>query len=66
MSDTTQSFLEQDARIRQLQADALLKMMDVLKRDQDIRYAPFLLVFTGIGTGAALLGAAIALVKWLH
>jgi hypothetical protein len=42
MSDATrdQAFREQDARIRQLQADALLKMMDILKRHQDIRYAP--------------------------
>jgi hypothetical protein len=65
MSDASQTFAEQNARIQQLQADALLKMMDILKREQDIRYAPFTLIFTGIGTAAALFGAAIALLKWL-
>lgn len=65
MSDTSQSFSEQNARIQQLQADAMLKLMDVLKRDQDIRYAPLTLIFTGFGTCAALFGAAIALLKWL-
>jgi hypothetical protein len=65
MSEATQSAFEQEARIRQLQADAIRKIMDVLKRDQDIRYAPFTLVFTGIGTGAALFATAIALLKWL-
>jgi len=63
MSDATDE--EYNARINQMQADIILKSMDILKRDQDIRFAPFTLVFTGIGTGAALFGAAIALLKWI-
>ena len=66
MSDATDYDLrEQEARIRQLQNDALLKALDSVKRAQDIRYAPATLVVTGIGAGAALFGAAIALLKWL-
>jgi hypothetical protein len=57
--------LEQEARIRQLQADVMLKTLDTLKRAQDIRYAPFTLLITGVGAGAALFGAAIAIVKWI-
>ena len=56
---------EQEARIRQLISDALLKELDSLKRMQDIRYAPLTLVVTGVGATAALFGAAIALLKWL-
>ncbi len=56
---------EQEARIRQLQADATLKAFDTVKRAQDIRYAPITLVVTSVGATAALFGAAIALLKWL-
>jgi len=63
MSDATDE--EYNARINQMQADIILKSMDILKRDQDIRFTPFTLVFTGIGTGAALLAAAFALLKWI-
>ena len=56
---------EQEARIRQLQADAILKALDALKRAQDIRYAPVALVATGVGAAAALFGAAIAVLKWV-
>jgi hypothetical protein len=63
MSDATDEAY--NARIRQMQAHIILKGMDILKRDQDIGFAPFTLVFTGIGTGAALFGAAIAFLKWI-
>jgi hypothetical protein len=56
MSDTTRQpdeFAERSARIQQLQADALLKIADVLKRDQDIRFAPITLLLTGVASGAA-------------
>ena len=64
MSDATNYDLrEQEARIRQLQNDAMLKALDSVKRAQDIRYALATLVVTG--AGAALFGAAVALLKWL-
>ena len=63
---------EQEARIHQLQNDALLKALDSLKRSQDINYAPLTLLATGLGAGAALVGAGAALMgamaaflKWL-
>jgi hypothetical protein len=66
MSETTERGLrEQEARIRQLTMDALLKELDSLKRAQDIRFAPWTLLATGLGAGAALFGAALALLKWL-
>ena len=66
MSDATDfDIREQEARIRQLQADAILKAFDTIKRAQDIRYAPVTLVATSVGATAALFGAAIALLKWL-
>jgi len=63
MSDATAE--ELNAQIQHMQADVMLKLMDILKRDQDIRFAPFTLLLTGIGTGATLFGAAIALLKWI-
>jgi hypothetical protein len=56
-------FAERSAKIQQLQADAMLKMFDILKRDQDIRFAPITLMLTGFGTAAAVIGATVALVK---
>jgi hypothetical protein len=58
-------FAERSAKIQQLQADAMLKLFDVLKRDQDIRFAPLTMVLTGAGAAAALIGATVALVKLL-
>jgi hypothetical protein len=37
-SPTPDEFAERAAKIQQLQADAMLKLFDVLKRDQDIRF----------------------------
>ena len=68
MSATTpqpDEFTERSARIQQLQADAMLKLFDVLKRDQDIKLAPVTLVLTGFGTAAAVIGATVALMKLL-
>jgi hypothetical protein len=66
MSDTTEATLrEQEARIRVMQNHAMLKLLDSIKRDQDIRFAPYTLIATGVGTAAALFGAAIALLKWV-
>jgi len=63
MSDATDE--EYTARIRQMEADTMLIVMDTIKRSQDIRFAPYTLALTGVGTGAALFGAAIALLKWI-
>jgi hypothetical protein len=68
MSATTpppDEFAERSARIQQLQADAMLKLFDVLKRGQDIRFAPLTMALTGAGAAAALIGATVALVKLL-
>ena len=53
-------FAERSAKIQQLQADAMLHLFDVLKRDQDIRFAPLTLLLTGAGAAAALIGATAA------
>lgn len=66
MSETTESGLqEQEARIHQLQMDVVLKALDLVKRAQDIRFAPWTLLATGLGAGAAIFGAALALFKWI-
>lgn len=56
---------EQLARIDREMADAHLAQADARKRDQDIRYAPWLVGFSGLTAGAALMGAALALFKVL-
>jgi hypothetical protein len=66
MSDTTELTLrEQEARIQLLQNDAILKALESVKRAQDIRYAPYTLIATGVGATAALFGAALAMIKWI-
>ena len=40
-------------------------MGDLVKRLQEIRFAPISLFLTAVGSVAALFGAAIALVKWI-
>ncbi len=57
--------IEQEARIFQMVNDALLKYEDAKKRQQDIRYAPFLLAASGFTAGAAAAVALTALLKWL-
>jgi hypothetical protein len=59
------ALVEKETRIRQMLADIMLKELDSVKRWQDIRYAPFLLAASGFGAGAAMLGASVALGKWL-
>jgi hypothetical protein len=63
--DMRRAVREQEARIRQLQTDAVLKGYESLKRAQDIKLAPMTLLATGVGATAALFGAAIALLKWI-
>jgi hypothetical protein len=66
MSDFTDlSVREQEARIRQLQADAMLKALDSVKRAQDIRFGPLTLLASSVAATAALFGAAIAFLKWV-
>ncbi len=51
---------ERHALIEKLQAEAMLMTLDRFKRGQDIAFAPFTLLATGIGAGAALLAAGTA------
>ncbi len=57
-------FAERSAKIQQLQADAMLKLFDVLKRDQDIRFAPLTMLLTGFD-GRCCHWCAVALVELL-
>jgi hypothetical protein len=57
MSDTT----EQEIRIGKMVSEILLITEDTLKRRQEIRMAPWTMALTGMGAGAALLGAGAAL-----
>jgi hypothetical protein len=66
MSVESKNAEEQQARITQLQMDAMLKLLETVKCNQDIRYAPFTLFFTGIGVVTGIFAAALALLKWLH
>jgi hypothetical protein len=56
---------EQEARIRQLLADELLKETEARKRWQDFQHAPIALAATCFGAGAALVTALVALLKWI-
>ncbi len=66
MSEYTEAdMLEQQARILQLQKDAILKEWEAVRKAQEIRLTPVTLVITSVGTVAAIFGAAAALLKWL-
>ncbi len=43
----------------------LLKLLDSVKRYQDIQIAPLTMLATGAGATAALIGAGVAIAKWL-
>ncbi len=67
MSEATDASLrEHEERIRQLQADVMLKLLDSLKRSLDIKLAPITLLATTAGATAALIGAVAVLAKLLH
>jgi len=64
---------EQAARIEQIRTETWkmttetrLLIEDAIKRRQHIRFAPLVLVFTGMGTATALIGAGAALAIALH
>ena len=57
---------ERHARMGRLIAHAILALTDTRKRDQDIRYAPWVLLAAGAGASAALIGAIVAVLKWLQ
>jgi hypothetical protein len=67
MSDTLtpEERQERQARIDQLIANSILMATDTQKRQQDIRYAPYTLLATGIGAGAALMAALATLLAFL-
>ena len=54
---------EQFARIDQIQADIGQKLAGADRTRQEIRFAPFTLVFTGLGAGAAIFAAGAAFAK---
>jgi hypothetical protein len=56
---------EKRVRIEQLRADIELKMLDRLKRDQDILFEPWKLGLAGVTAGAAIVGATAAVLKLL-
>jgi hypothetical protein len=64
--------IEQEARIEQMMAETRKMTMETrllieeaTKRRQD-RFAPLILLFTGMGTATALIGAGAALAVALH
>lgn len=66
MTETTiMQTTETEAKIIQLLADAMLKDVERIKRLQDIKFAPITLVLTGAASAAALIGAGVALTKWI-
>ncbi|WP_428484904.1 hypothetical protein [Rhodopila sp.] len=65
MNGTTERAIrEQEARIRLLENDAMLKALESVRRTQETRYDPHTLIATGVGIAAALFGVAVALLKW--
>ncbi len=67
---TAEERLERQARFEHLIAGAILMATDTQKRQQDIRFAPYTLLATGVGAGVALMAGAtafgVALFKWLQ
>lgn len=55
--------MEQEVKFRETLARIDLSLADRDQKRQMMQFAPWQLMFTGIGAGAALLAAAITLVK---
>lgn len=62
---TTMQDAEQKARIIEMVSNAEARMAEQLKARRDYELAPLQLLITGIGVGAALMGAATALASIL-
>lgn len=68
MSTTTHSgtdFAEQITRINNLQADTALKLAQSAKAQAETRWAGWQVAFAGFTSGAAVIGAVVALMKVL-
>jgi hypothetical protein len=69
MSTTTArggiDFAEQVTRINNLQADTALKLAQAAKNQADTKWAGWQVAFAGFTSGAAVIGAIVALMKVL-
>jgi hypothetical protein len=66
MSDYTEADrIEQLAPIHQLLNDAILKKCEALGKASEIPLIPLTMIVASFGTGAAIFGAAFALLEWL-
>lgn len=68
MSDTARSgidFAEQVTRINNVQADTALKLAQASKAQADTKWAGWQVAFAGFTSGAAVIGAVVALMKVL-
>lgn len=68
MSETARSgidFAEQITRINNIQADTALKLATASKAQADTRWAGWQVAFAGFTSGAAVIGAVVALMKVL-
>jgi hypothetical protein len=69
MSTTTArggiDFAEQITRINNLQADTALKLAQAAKNQADTKWAGWQVAFAGFTSGAAVIGAIVALMKVL-
>jgi hypothetical protein len=69
MSTTTArggiDFAEQITRINNLQADTALKLAQAAKNQADTKWAGWQVAFAGFTSGAAVIGAVVALMKVL-
>lgn len=61
--EPTLNLREQLARIDQIQADLGHKLAMTSKTEQDRRFGPYTLIFTGMGAAAAFFAAGAAFTK---
>lgn len=66
MSQAELNIAEQFRRIEQLIADADARNAERVKADREYKLLPWQLLSTGLATGAAIMGAAVALVSLLY
>ena len=58
-------YAEQIAKINNLQADTAAKLADAAKKAAETRWAGWQVAFAGFTSGAAVIGAVVALMKVL-
>ena len=60
------NYAEQITRINNLQADTMAKMAAAGKSDTESKWMPWQVAIGGFTSGAATIGAIVALLKLLH